>query len=129
MKTPTKTNKLSLLELARKGISKQELDDVLKCNWEIYPILHEILGISRYYTKSWQGSYLSDHIRDGALCIAEDNSTNYQVIYQGCNPLEIRRAAQVRISFRASLYGNYALVQIPRHLNGEPLGAIKHDTD
>ena len=116
MKTSDKptTVRKSLLELALHGITQTEIDHVLKGSWEIYPILHEILGITRYYTKSWQGSYLYNHISYGALYIPEDKTT-YTLVYQGCNALEIKQAAQVRISFRASLYGNYALLQIPRH--------------
>lgn len=108
----------SLLDLARQGITLSEINYVLKDSWEIYPILHEILGISRYYTKSWQGSYLYDRISYGALYIPEDKIT-YTLVYQGCNALEIKQAAQVRISFRASLYGNYALLQIPRYTDRE----------
>lgn len=102
----------SLLELAQDGISQADIDGVLKESWEIYPIIHQILGITRYYTKSWQGSYLYTNIKDGLLTIAEDNNTAYQVIYQGCTALSVKEAAQVRISFRASLYGNFALVQL-----------------
>jgi len=105
--------KRSLLELACDGIAKADIDAVLKDSWEIFPILHEILGITRYYTKSWQGKYLYGQLHDGTILVPEDNHTRYSVVYQGCTAMEVSHAPQVRVSFRASLYGNYVLVQIP----------------
>ena len=122
MKQP---HKKSLLELAREGITQADIDDVLKKSWEIYPILHEILGITHYHIKQWSGAYLHTQLSDGCI-LEQKDQVRYQVIYMDCNALAVKQSEQVKISFRASLYGNYALVQIPRYLDSIPKGVITH---
>jgi len=103
--------KLSVIELALKGISKADIDNTLQLDWEIPPIVQDILGLTNYYIRQWQGSYFGSRLQDGTLYMPEDGIT-YKVCYKNCTALDASKNDQIRLSFRASLYGNYVIVAL-----------------
>lgn len=67
---------------------------------------HIISKLAHYYIHYWRGEYLSTRIRKGYILVSDDNQTptvhiKFLVIYQGCNEISVRKARQVKLSFRA----------------------------
>ena len=97
------------LDLATRGITKAEIDTLIQHTWEIYPILQDALKISRYYVRHWQAGYVYSILKSGSVYSIDDNIT-YHVKYYKCTALEAYKCDTVRLSFRASPYGNYVLI-------------------
>lgn len=59
---------------------------------------HVISQLEHYYIHYWQGEYAVSRIKNGHIIIDSDE---FIVIYQGCNEISVRKARQVKLSFRA----------------------------
>jgi len=102
------TLKHSALSLAKRGLSKQRLLHLLTNKWELTSEEQKLCSITHYFMCTYPTHIIRLDIRDG--CIT-DNDIQYCVIYRSCTPASLRTVTTVRISFRASGNGNFALIQ------------------
>jgi len=96
------------LQLAKEGIGKQELLSVLTNTWEISPYLQKRLGIGNYFLRKWDADFVREEIQDGTIYYMD---TPYCVIYRSCSPGTLKNHLELRISFRESDIGNFAIIQ------------------
>lgn len=80
------------------GVRKSSLHSACINQFSINTSLQDCF--EAYYLKYWRGEYLLDQIEDGAMV---DSGRTYLVIYQNCTPFQVRKCAQVRLSFRSAL--------------------------
>lgn len=57
-------------------------------------------GLSVYHMVHTTGKYFAVNMIDGML--KHNNETEYAVIYHNCNPFNVKRAHEIRLSYRAS---------------------------
>lgn len=88
----------SISSLRTYGVSKSLLHSISINLFTLPPEIRDCF--CAYYLKYWQGEYFCDQVEDGAIT---DCSRNYLVIYQHCTPFQVRRAKQVKLSFRAAM--------------------------
>ena len=98
----------TLLSLCAKGLDKSILHFLLTAKWELSVQELTLLQSKHYHIKQWKGSYLLGRVNDG--CILED-ATRYVIIWRGCTPSQAYKSEQVTMSYRASPFGNFVLVQ------------------
>lgn len=104
--------------LHKYGITKKQMHSLL-INIFHFPATHADC-LSGYYLKHWQGEYLSSQIAEGSVL---DNGEEYVVIYQGCTPYQVRRAKEVKLSFRKPkkefALSSYVIVRVVTDADGQ----------
>jgi len=99
--------KSQALELAKRGISKQELLSALINIWELTPGTCEGYKITTFLRK-WEVSYVLRTIKEG--CITYED-IDYSVVYRSCSPASLRKHTECKLSFRCASVGNFVLIQ------------------
>lgn len=99
---------VSALTVAKHGKDKAALLSILTNVWELTQEQMDDIGLLEYYLRKWSGQYLRDSIHQGTLT---DDTNTYAVIYRNCTPAIAFNSSQVRVSFRASRIGCFAIVQ------------------
>lgn len=96
------------ITLAKAGYSLQEVLAALTNKWDLSPEELAAYKVHNYYMRRWDAKYVRSGIDDG---IITHDGIPYCVIYRSCTPASLRTVAEVKVSFRAGDYGNFALVQ------------------
>ncbi len=85
------------LRIKYPGISRNGLSTALLNNFHIIPAYHPAL--ETYKTLWISGDKFKNLNNDG---IIKENGKEFQIIYQNCNPYEVKKAKEIRLSFRAA---------------------------
>jgi hypothetical protein len=96
------------IALAKSGYSLQEVLAALTNRWDLSIDEQRAYKVHTYYVRRWKATYVRNGIDDG---IITHDGIPYCVIYRSCTPASLKNVDEVKISFRAGDYGNFALVQ------------------
>lgn len=98
----------SALQLAKEGVSKQQMLSLLTNSWELSAAELLAYGITGYHLRRLDSQWLKDNIKEGSFTY---DLITYCAIYRSCNPATMTRYKNIRVSFRESDVGNFALLQ------------------
>lgn len=108
------------LHYAKYGHSKQQLLALLSNKWDLTPEEINALELQAYYLLQWEGKYLAKQIVNGT--VLDSDGYEYAVVYRSCTPSSAFKSEQIRISFRQSALGNFAIVQPCKVIAGQLYG-------